>query len=336
MSNLYSDIDFNNKKILITGGAGFIGSNIAFYLQHNYPDAQIVVFDRFQSEERFPSGNYTGLGHFKNLVGFKGETIAGNIINSDDLKLLTSIKWDYIFHQAAISDTTVTDQALVIKTNANSLNFFINLALKNNAHLVYASSAGTYGNSPSPNKVGFRELPENVYGFSKLMMDNMLLKNLKTHPELKITGLRYFNVYGNREFYKGKTASMILQLGLQILNGNKPRLFKHGEQSRDFVFVDDVVQANIKAIDKPSGIYNVGSGISRTFNDIVSILSRNLSKPVDIEYFDNPYTFYQNNTCADIASTLALLGYQPTFTLEQGIAGYTAEIIQIHKQLNNG
>jgi len=203
MSNLYSDIDFNNKKILITGGAGFIGSNIAFYLQHNYPNAQIVVFDKFQSEDRFPSGNYTALGHFKNLIGFKGETISGNIINPADLEVLTAIKWDYIFHQAAISDTTVTDQSLVIKTNTNSLNFFIDLALKNNGHLVYASSAGTYGNSPSPNKVGFGELPENVYGFSKLMMDNLLLKNLKAHPELKITGLRYFNVYGNHEFYKG-------------------------------------------------------------------------------------------------------------------------------------
>jgi len=129
---------------------------------------------------------------------------------------------------------------------------------------------------------------------------------------------------------------MILQLGLQILKGNKPRIFKYGEQSRDFVFVDDVVQANIKAIGKPSGIYNVGNGISRTFNDIVSILNHNLSTTVETEYFDNPYTFYQNNTCADITDTQLLLGYQPAFTLEQGIAAYTAEIIQLHKQLNNG
>lgn len=332
MSNLYTDFDFNNKRILITGGGGFIGSNIAFYIQQNYPGAQIVIFDTFQTEERFPSGNFKGLGHFKNLIGFKGEVISGNIINKDDLDLLRSFKWDCIFHEAAISDTTVTNQELVIKTNTNSLNFFIDLALNNDAHLVYASSAGTYGNSEAPNSVGFGEIPENVYGFSKLMMDNLMLSKLHAYPQLKITGLRYFNVYGNREFYKGKTASMILQLGLQILSGNSPRLFKYGEQSRDFIFVDDVVQANIKAINKPSGIYNVGSGVSRTFNDIVSILSKTLSKTIEVEYFDNPYTFYQNNTCADILSTQQKLGYQPVFTLEEGISKYSPEIINLHKQ----
>jgi len=336
MSSLYTDINFNKKNILITGGAGFIGSNIAFYLQHNYPDANIVVFDKFQSSDFFPSGNHTGLGHFKNLIGFKGQTISGNIISPADLQQLIAIKWDYIFHQAAISDTTVTDQSLVIKTNTNSLNFFIDLALANNAHLVYASSAGTYGNSPSPNRVGLGEVPENVYGFSKLMMDNLLWSTLKIHPELKITGLRYFNVYGNREFYKGKTASMILQLGLQMLKGNKPRIFKYGEQSRDFVFVDDVVQANIRSVGKPSGVYNVGSGVARTFNDIVNILAQNLSLPSDIEYFDNPYTFYQNNTCADIVDTGHVLAYKPNFTLEQGIAAYTPEIIRVHNEIKNG
>ncbi len=336
MNKLYSDIDFNNKNILITGGAGFIGSNIAFYLQHNHPHANIVVFDKFQSNDYFPSGNYSALGHFKNLIGFKGQTIAGNIINATDLQQLTGIKWDYIFHQAAISDTTVTDQSLVIQTNTNSLNFFIDLALRDNAHLVYASSAGTYGNSPSPNRVGNGEVPENVYGFSKLMMDNLLWGALKTHPELKITGLRYFNVYGNREFYKGKTASMILQLGLQMLKGNKPRIFKYGEQSRDFVFIDDVVQANIKSVGKPSGVYNVGSGVARTFNDIINILAKNLALPSEPEYFDNPYTFYQNNTCADIVSSQQVLAYRPDFTLEQGIAAYAPDIIRIHKEINNG
>lgn len=332
MNNLHTDFDFNNKRILITGGAGFIGSNIAFYIQENYPDSQIVIFDTFQTIDCFPSGNPKGLGHFKNLKGFKGEVISGNIINKHDLDLLKSYKWDCVFHQAAISDTTVIDQGLVIQTNTNSLTFFIDLALANDAHLVYASSAGTYGNSKSPNIVGFGEVPENVYGFSKLMMDNLTLSKLNENPHLKITGLRYFNVYGNREFYKGKTASMILQLGLHLLQDKKPRLFKYGEQSRDFIFVDDVVQANIKAVNKLSGIYNVGSGVSRTFNDIISILSKTLSKTIEVEYFDNPYTFYQNNTCANILQTKQILGYEPMFTLEQGIAKYTEEIIALHKQ----
>ncbi|OCX53936.1 ADP-glyceromanno-heptose 6-epimerase [Mucilaginibacter sp. PPCGB 2223] len=325
--------NFNNKNILITGGAGFVGSNIAFYLQKNYPDSNIVVFDKFQSSERFPSGNHTALGHFKNLRNFAHTVISGDINNPDDLALLNAYSWDYIFHQAAISDTTVMDQSLVIKTNTNTLKFFIDLAARTGAHLVYASSAGTYGNSEAPNRVGYGEHPENVYGFSKLMMDNITRDIIPKTPLAKITGLRYFNVYGNAEYYKGKTASMILQLGLQMLSNNKVKLFKYGEQLRDFVFIDDVVQANIKAVDGKPGIYNVGYGKSRSFNDIVSVLSQHLNKKVEVEYIDNPFTFYQNNTCADITATSQNLGYLPEFTLEKGIAAYIDEIQRIHEQI---
>jgi len=323
--------DFNNKKILITGGAGFVGSNIAFYLQNNFPLSKIVVFDKFQSNDKFLSGNHTALGHFKNLMDFKGEVISGDINNADDLALLENCSWDYIFHQAAISDTTVMDQSLVIKTNTNTFQFFINLAIATDAHIVYASSAGTYGNSIAPNKVGSGEVPENVYGFSKLMMDNIALNAIRNTPQIKITGLRYFNVYGNSEFYKAKTASMILQLGLQMLADKKVKLFKYGEQMRDFVFVDDVVQANIKAIGSKSGVYNVGYGVSRSFNDIINILQEIFYLKAEIEYIDNPYTFYQNNTCADITDTTKFLNYVPEFSLEKGIAAYSDEIIRIYK-----
>lgn len=323
--------DFNNKKILITGGAGFVGCNIAFYLQNNFPLSKIVIFDKFQSNDKFLSGNNTALGHFKNINGFKGEVISGDINSADDLALIKNSSWDYIFHQAAISDTTVMDQSLVVKTNTNTLQFFINLAIATDAHLVYASSAGTYGNSIAPNKVGLGEVPENVYGFSKLMMDNIALNVIENTPEIKITGLRYFNVYGNSEFYKAKTASMILQLGLQILTNKKVKLFKYGEQMRDFVFIDDVVQANIKAIGSKAGVYNVGYGISRSFNDIINILQETFSLKAEIEYIDNPYTFYQNNTCADITDTTKFLNYMPEFSLEKGIAAYSNEIIRIYK-----
>jgi ADP-L-glycero-D-manno-heptose 6-epimerase len=322
---------FDNKNILITGGAGFIGSNLAFYFQDNFPKAHVTIFDKFQSDERFASGNFTALGHFKNLNGFVGKVIAGDITNEADINLLRSVKWDYIFHQAAISDTTVLDQNLVVKTNSNTLPVFADLALRDNACLVYASSAGTYGNSPAPNKVGEGEVPENVYGFSKLMMDKQAAQLLAKHPQLKIIGLRYFNVYGPKESYKGKTASMILQLGLQILRGETPRIFKHGEQLRDFVYIDDVIQANVKAVTASSGVYNVGSGEARTFNDIVHILSSNLNKSVTVEYFDNPYKFYQINTCADITNTTLNLSYIPKYSLEKGIEKYVPEIINIYK-----
>lgn len=321
--------DFNGKKILITGGAGFVGSNLAFYLQNNFQDSSITVIDKFQSEEKFPNGNFVALGHYKNLIGFTGKVVAADINCLEELAFLENENWDVIFHQAAISDTTVLDQNIVIKTNTNTLNYFIRLAKKNDAHLVYASSAGTYGNSESPNIIGKGELPENVYGFSKLSMDTFVRNELAKDPNLKITGLRYFNVYGNREFYKGKTASMILQLALQMLQGKKPKLFKHGEQSRDFIFIDDVVQANIKAVSSKSGIYNVGTGITRSFNDIIEILKTELNIDVEVEFIDNPYTFYQNNTKADITLSRNLLGYEPQFTLELGIAAYVKEIKNI-------
>jgi len=113
----YSDVNFNNKTILITGGAGFIGSNLAFYFQNNFPEAKIVVLDCFRSGETFSNGNLKSFGHFKNLLRFKGIVISGNINDKDLLKQLEdNYSFDYIFHQAAISDTTVQEQDLMIKT----------------------------------------------------------------------------------------------------------------------------------------------------------------------------------------------------------------------------
>ena len=150
----YSDIDFNNKNILITGGAGFIGSNIAFHLQSNYPNAKIAIFDCFRNEESLPNGNLLSYGHYKNLIGFNGDVICGNINNKDDLEILNNYKFDYIFHQAAISDTRAYNQELVMRTNVNSFHDLLNIAQKHKAAMIYASSAATYGSLPSPQKVG--------------------------------------------------------------------------------------------------------------------------------------------------------------------------------------
>ncbi len=330
----YTDMNFNNKNILITGAAGFIGSNLCFYFQENYPDANVVALDCFRSGETFSNGNLKSFGHFKNLLGFKGKVISGNINDKELLKdLEESYNFDYIFHQAAISDTTVQEQDLMIQTNVNAYENLLNIAIKHKANMIYASSAATYGDS-NRFEIGY-EQPNNVYGFSKVMMDNITYKYLKDGVDISIVGLKYFNVYGPREFFKNKTASMVVQFGHQILNGQTPRLFEGSDKIlRDFIYIEDVIQANIKACSpKKSGVYNVGTGKARSFEDIVNILQKELEIDNGKEYIPNPFIgSYQFFTQANIDSSKKSLGYEPKFSLEEGIKAYIPEIKRLFLQ----
>jgi len=319
----FTKTSFNKKSILITGGAGFIGSNLAFYFQDNYPNSKIVVFDCFRSEATFSNGNLQSLGHYKNLIGFTGDIICGNINNPADLEMLNDIKFDYIFHQAAISDTRVYDQEVVMKTNVNSFYWFLEKTKKDNATLIYASSAATYGSMPSPQKIGL-ENPENPYGYSKYAMDQIAAKFSIRNPDLRIIGLKFFNVYGPKEYFKDKTSSMVIQLGHQILNGHAPRLFEGSDKIlRDFIFIDDVTQANIKACEsKNNGVFNVGTGIPRSFEDIADILKIELACDYATDYFPNPFTGYQMHTQADISLSEENFNFKPSFSLENGIKNY--------------
>ncbi len=329
---IYSDIDFNDKTVLITGGAGFIGSNLAFYFQNNFPKCNVVVLDSFRSGETLSNGNLKSFGHFKNLLGFNGVVISGDINDKAVLENLEkNYKFDYIYHEAAISDTTALEQDLMIKTNVNAYEDILKIALKHEANIVYASSGATYGDAPSPQTVGF-EQPNNVYGFSKLMMDNISRKYIAQNQAISIVGLRYFNVYGGREFFKNKTSSMVIQLGHQILKGNAPKLFEGSDKiQRDFIYIEDIIQANILASSpKQSGIYNVGTGNARSFQDIADILQKELGVDYGNEYIPNPYIGqYQFFTQADIEPTKEYLGYEPKFTLEDGIKAYIPEIKKI-------
>jgi len=324
-------IDFNKKTILITGGAGFIGSNLAFYFQENFPKSKVIVFDCFRNDETFQNGNLKSFGHYKNLIGFRGDIITGNINNKDDLSLLDKYNFDFIFHHAAISDTRVYDQEIIMKTNVNSFYDLLEIAKKDQSVMVYASSAATYGNQPSPQTVG-QENPENPYGYSKYIMDQIAIRYSLENPDLTIVGLRFFNVYGPREYYKGNTSSMVIQLGHQILEGKAPRLFNNSNQIlRDFIYIDDVVQANIKACaPKQNGTYNVGTGIPRNFQEIADILQKELDTDLGTDYFPNPYNGYQMNTEADISSTKKNLDFKPKFSLERGIKAYIPEILRLH------
>ncbi len=330
----YIEDTLKDKTILITGGAGFIGSNLAFYFQNNHPEAKVVVIDSFRSGETLSNGNLKSFGHFKNLIGFNGEIISGDI-NDKDLLLDLEInyKFDYIFHEAAISDTTALEQDLMIKTNVNAYKDLLDLALVHDANVIYASSAATYGNAESPQRVG-RESPQNVYGFSKLSMDNISKEYMK-NSDISIVGLRYFNVYGPREYFKNTTASMVLQFGHQILSGKNPRLFEDSDKIlRDFIYVEDIIQANIKAMNpKQSGIYNVGTGKARSFQDIVDILQSELGTSLTCEYIQNPFIgSYQFHTEADIETTKEALGYKPAYEMEDGIKAYVSEIKRLYEE----
>lgn len=297
------------RRYLITGGAGFIGSNLAAALAAR-PGSEVVVADDFSS------------GHWHNLLRVDCEVRAGAC---DATRLVDEVaRGDYcaVLHQAAITDTTVMDQRRMIEANTNAFADLLAASADSGTRMIYASSAGTYGNSPAPNRIGEGESPENIYGFSKLAMDRIAMRRFESHSA-PVIGLRYFNVYGPGESHKGSTASMILQLYQQVMAGKKPRLFKHGEQRRDFVYIRDVVAANLAALEAPrSGICNVGSGQARCFNDIIGNLGRLLGRQLDVEYFDNPYAFYQNHTEADLSATSRLLNWQPAWTLEEGMDEY--------------
>ncbi len=313
-------------RIIITGGAGFIGSNLALALQENN---EILIIDKMRSDKKLDNGNLESFGHFKNLLDFKGELFVGDINEAKTFEVMREFKPETIFHQAAISDTTAYNQTQVLSTNLNSFKDFIKLAIKCDSKLIYASSASVYGDMPSPQKVGYEE-PKNPYAFSKLMMDKLAQKYFN---ELHIVGLRYFNIYGKNEFFKGKTASMILQFGLQILSGKNPRLFEGSEKIyRDFTYIKDVVNANLKALETKSGIYNVGSGKARTFKDIVDILQKELGTNLDYEWIKNPYEkAYQFHTQAHLSENF----YTSEFELEAGIKDYLPEIKRIFEKEYN-
>ncbi len=307
-----------SERVLITGGAGFIGANLAFALSRQ-PGIDVVVVDDFSS------------GDWRNLREIDCELRAADC---DDPALLDEIAdgaYATIFHQAAITDTTVLDQRRMLEINTNAFAGILEAASCSGTRVVYASSAGVYGNAPAPNRIGEGEQPENVYGFSKLAMDRVA-RRWHERSEAPIIGLRYFNVYGPGEHHKNeksgnKTASMILQLYEQIRVGKRPRLFKYGEQKRDFVYIRDVVDANLAAMEAPrSGVCNIGTGQARTFNDIVRLLGEQLGCKPDIEYFDNPYAFYQTHTEADTREASELLGWKARWSLEKGIADYVRHL----------
>lgn len=301
------------QRFLVTGGAGFIGSNLALGLQERHPEAEITVIDDFRS------------GDFRNLQGFQGDFVTADLSRLDLGARFGDHQFDAIFHEASITDTTQHDQFLQAHDNVEGFRRVLEFAEDSQTPVVYASSAATYGIGSGVNREDQAPAPANIYAFTKVQLDNLARRYSRRQPSWKIVGLRYFNVYGPREAHKGAAASMIYQLYRQMKAGKRPRVFRHGEQKRDFVYVKDVVALTMGAITAPrSGIFNCGSGQPFSFNEVIAELNRTLDLNFEPEYFDNPYAFYQPHTEADMTKARTELSFTPSWSPARGIADYVA------------
>lgn len=300
------------RNILVTGGAGFIGSNLALELQQRHPEARIVVVDDFRS------------GDFKNLRGFRGDVVAADVSRLDWVGEFGDRAFDVIFHEASITDTTVHDQFLQVHDNVEGFRRLLAFAAGTQTPVVYASSAATYGICSGVQVEDQPAAPANVYAFSKVQLDNLAREMTERNPSWRIVGLRYFNVYGPREVHKKAAASMIYQLYRQMKEGRRPRVFRGGEQKRDFVYVKDVVALTIRAASaKRGGVFNCGSGHACSFNEVIAALNQALGTSLEPEYIDNPYAhFYQPHTQADMTRARTELDFTPAWAPDRGIADY--------------
>ncbi len=296
-------------RILVTGGAGFIGSNLAKRLTTD--GHAVVVLDDFSSAT------------WTNLIDFRGDVVTCDV--ATELAQLQRLDaFDVIFHEASITDTTVMDQRKMMHNNVEGFRNLLDMAARWGSRVVWASSAATYGRGPAPMRETQHAGPLNVYGYSKLAMERLadLYAPRLRHP---IVGLRYFNVYGAGENHKGKFASMIGQLARQMLAGKRPRIFTPGDQRRDFVYIDDVLAANLAGLTATAtGVFNVGSGAAASFNDVVAELNRVLHTDLPPDYIENPYDFFQTWTEADLTQSRKGLGYNPQYDLRKGVDAYFA------------
>jgi len=290
-------------KCLVTGGAGFIGSNLALELEAQ--GHEVIVADNLVT------------GTKDNLNGFKGKLLKIDV--SKPFKIQESL--DIIFHQAAITDPRFKDDNEMLRANLEGFENIIELTKKNNSKLIYASTANLYGNTKTPMKESQEKELITTYGKSKLEMDK-ITETLK--DKMHIVGLRYFNVFGPREAFKGRSASMIYHLSKRMKANKVPRIFKYGEQKRDHIYIKDAVKAIIKAINVKSGIYNVGTGIATDFNQLIKTLNEALNKNLKPEYFDMPYNpkTYQSNTQADTTLAEKELKFKAQYSLKDGIKDY--------------
>lgn len=309
--------------IIITGGAGFIGSNLVNKLvsKSNY---EIVSVDYNNEKNK----HYFMNDNFKRILPEDLEIF----IKNNKKKIIA------IVHLGAITSTTEKNLDLIIKNNLELSIFLWSWCKKNNKRLIYASSAATYGDGS--NLFDDREddqylsklNPLNLYGWSKQIFDRLINKKKEQPPQ--IVGLKFFNVYGPNENHKGSMKSIVLKIHQTISKGMDVKLFKShnenykdGEQLRDFIYVKDVVSIIEWFIDNPklNGLFNVGTGVPRSFNDIAKVVFSNSNKREKITYIDTPIEIrnqYQYFTKANIKKLRGSGYLKDFFSLEDGIKDY--------------
>ena len=324
--------------IIVTGGAGFIGSAIVAGLNGRGID-DIVIVDVLGSDQKW-----------KNLRRLR---FADYVEADDFLEMLTAGKIDWpievIFHMGACSDTTERDASYMIRNNYDFSKILANRAVQDGIRFIYASSAATYGDGAqgfSDNEAELDKLqPLNIYGYSKQMFD---LWARRAGLLKRIVGLKYFNVFGPNEYHKGEMRSFVVKAFEQINAAGKVGLFKSyrpdfadGEQKRDFLYIKDAVDMTLFFLDnrKIAGIFNIGTGTARTWNDLAKVAFAAMNKEPNIEYIPMPANLrdrYQYFTQADIAK-LRTAGYkkEPT-SLEDAIKDYVQNYLQKDEYLGAG
>ena len=311
--------------IVVTGGAGFIGSALVWRL-NELGETDILVVDDLGSDEKWRNLNGLRFRDYQEKDAFLADVQAGTL---DPHPIET------LFHLGACSSTTETDARYLIQNNFEYTKTLARFAVRREIRFVYASSAATYGDGSQ----GYADteeltpalLPLNMYGYSKQLFDAWALREglLK-----KLVGLKYFNVFGPNEWHKGDMRSMVCKGYEQIEAEGAIRLFKShrpdygdGEQERDFLYVKDAVDMTLffHTAREPMGLFNVGTGTSRTWNDLARAIFAALERPPRIHYIDMPETLrarYQYHTRAE-PQKLRDAGYrQPTAPLEAAVADY--------------
>jgi ADP-L-glycero-D-manno-heptose 6-epimerase len=328
----------HDSRILITGGAGFIGSALAWELNRRGSE-NIVIADRLGTDEKW-----------RNLVPLK---FADYIDGIDLLNKITANpdalgRFDVVLHLGACSATTEKDSDFLMRNNFDYTRQLCQWAMAQRARFVYASSAATYGDGSlgmdDTNDDIQRLRPLNMYGYSKHLFD---LHAKRQGWLRRIVGLKYFNVFGPNEDHKADMRSVVHKAFGQITSTGRLSLFKShrpdyrdGEQKRDFLYVKDAVRMTLQLAQAPlaAGLYNLGSGTAQTWVDLANAIFAALGRPPAIDFIDMPEALrekYQYFTCADIAR-LRQSGYADTLTpLTDSVRDYVTNYLQHDRRLGD-